>query len=103
MRMKHLAGVLLVTATCVGSATAPAKAEDIVNAIYQITLTDPATGTNFTTLRSSDRSFPSVDACERQRDSFKERHLRALQAYDFKNANGEALTYKIEAVDCVIK
>ena len=103
MRMNYLAGALLAAGTFLGGAAAPAKAEDIVNAIYQITLTDPATGANFIAMRVSDRSFPSVNACERQRDSFKERHLRALQDYGFKNASGDALAYKIEAVDCVMK
>ena len=48
-----------------GSAV-PASAEEIIQTTYRITLTDPATGATFASERVSERSWGSVEECERK-------------------------------------
>jgi len=77
-----------------------AAAEDIIRTNYTITLTDPSTGAVYSSERRSIRSWPSIERCDAEKESFKARHTEALREYAFVNAGGEALEINITAGEC---
>jgi hypothetical protein len=82
------AALLATTFASVGSASA----ESIVRAIYQITLTDAASGTTLNTHRLSIRSWPQMGQCKGQSPSGASFHVRSVKGYGIHNSAGNALT-----------
>lgn len=82
---------------------APAFAQMQVNAVYHVSLTDPATGTAYHVDRKSIRSWSSSENCEAQKETFSGYHTAAVKGFDIKNADGTALEVAITSIDCVVK
>ena len=105
MNKKSLIGASFVCIALYGMALAPsvAAAEQTVNAIYRVSLTDPDSGSVFYTDRQSIRSWPLEDHCKREKDSFSGFHTAAVRGYKLVNATGKALKVKLDSSYCVVR
>lgn len=105
--MKHIvsrsAAAAIVVAATTGLFSAGAAAEGIVNAIYRVSLTDPASGAVYYVDRQSLRSWPSEEACMREKASFSGFHTNAVEGFNLMNAQGKKLTVKMHSSYCVVR
>ena len=105
--MKHIvsraAATAVVAALAGGLMPTSAAAEGIVNAIYRVSLTDPGNGAIYYTDRRSLRSWPSEEACMREKGAFSGFHSSAVEGFDLVNAKGKRLTVKMDSSYCVVR
>ncbi len=72
-----------------------------VNAVYRVSLTDPATGVAYYVDRTSIRSWDSVADCERDKKSFRGFHTAIVEGFDIKNGAGQPLEVKLASSHCL--
>lgn len=94
------AAAAIATGTLLSGA---ASAENIINAIYRVSLTDAATGTVYYTDRQSLRSWPTEDSCQREKNAFSGFHKIAVERFDIINAQGKRLTVKVDSSYCIVR
>ncbi len=98
IRLSALAGAIVCLTAFGGSASA----EGIVDGMYRISLTDPATGAVFHVEQKSVRSWPNEAQCEEQIKSFSGVHTKMLKELEIMNAQGTPLTVKMDSMHCKV-
>ena len=79
-----------------------ASAQTIVEAVYRVSLEDPATGNVYYVDRNSIRSWSSEKQCENQIGSFSGFHTSAVRDFGIKNAEGNRLIVDMADMYCVV-
>jgi len=102
--MKFLSRTTATLALLAATIAAPgsASAETIIRAIYNINLTDSASGTTLNTSRLSVRSWNRMDDCEGQSGGGGGFHVKAVEGYGINNSAGKALAVKLASVKCFL-
>tara|TARA_R110002167_G_scaffold35239_5_gene112594 strand:+ start:1048 stop:1368 length:321 start_codon:yes stop_codon:yes gene_type:complete len=94
---------LAFAAATLAATVGSASAEEIVHAIYRVSLTDPATGAVYYTDRQSIRSWAMEDHCMREKGAFSGFHTAAVEGFKILNNAGTPLKVKLDSSYCVLR
>lgn len=82
---------------------AMAQKKGDVQAVYRVSVTDPATGNTYYVDRTSIRSWETKKSCENQKSTFSGFHTRAIRDVGLKNRKGTPLKVGMSDSYCIVK